>query len=72
MVAVSVRVEAKTSFESPVSALHAEAFVAARILLNMRHDHRERERSVEVKRRRRFQARRENRTGRGEFSQIFV
>ena len=28
--------EAKTSFESPVSALHAEAFVAARILLNMR------------------------------------
>ena len=29
-------VEAKTSFESPVSALHAEAFVAARILLNMK------------------------------------
>ena len=27
---------AKTSFESPVSALHAEAFVAARILLNVR------------------------------------
>ena len=43
LVAVSVRVEAKTSFESPVSALHAEAFVAAQILLNMRHDHRERE-----------------------------
>ena len=28
--------EAKTSFESPVSALHAKPFVAARILLNMR------------------------------------
>ena len=28
--------KAKTSFESPVSALHAKPFVAARILLNMR------------------------------------
>ena len=48
--------EAKTSFESPVSALHAEAFVAARILLNMRRSHKQLG---------------ENRGG-GEFSQIVV
>ena len=52
---------AKTSFESPVSALHAEAFVAARILLNMRRSPKSKQASKC----------RENRGG-GEFSQIVV
>ena len=51
VVSACLPAEAKTSFESPVSALHAEAFVAARILLNMRQARRK---SVRMRRRRRI------------------